>query len=252
MLELEKNRIYFEDCMEGMKKIPDKAIDCILCDLPYSITNNKWDSIIPLEALWKEYERVIKDNGAIVLTASQPFTSLLIQSNPKLFRYEWIWVKNKSTGHLNAKKMPLRRHESVVVFYKKLPVYNPQKTTGHKPVNTYTKHSDDGTNYGKTKTGIKGGGQTDRYPTSILEIPVMNNDDDEKFHPTQKPIALMEYMVRTYTNEGDTVLDTCMGSMTTAIACLNTGRNYIGFENNEEYYEKGMERIHNHKKIDLS
>lgn len=248
MLELEKNRIYFEDCMEGMKKIPDGSIDCILCDLPYSITNNKWDSIIPLEDLWKEYERVIKENGAIVLTASQPFTSLLIQSNPKLFRYEWIWVKNKSTGHLNAKKMPLRRHESVVVFYKKLPVYNPQKTTGHKPVNTYTKHSDDGSNYGKTKTGIKGGGQTDRYPTSILEIPVMNNDDDEKFHPTQKPVALMEYMVRTYTNEGDTVLDTCMGSMTTAIACLNTGRNYIGFENNEEYYEKGMARIHNHKK----
>src|SRR5690606_33568674 len=187
-----------------------------------------WDQIIPFDKLWEQYNRIIKDNGAIVLTAVKPFSAMLIMSNPKMYRYDIIWRKNKSTGFLNAKKMPLRQHEEILVFYKKTPTYNPQKTTGHKPANSYTKHTSDGTNYGKTKTGISGGGQTDRYPTSVLDIKVMNNDDPNKFHPTQKPVELFEWLIKTYTNEGDIVLDNCMGSGTTAVACLNTNRNYIG------------------------
>lgn len=246
---IEKNKIYNMDCIEGMKQISDESIDFIFCDLPYGVTNNDWDSIIPLDELWEQYNRIIKNNGAIALTAVQPFTSLLVASNYKMFRYEWIWKKNKSTGFLNAKKMPLKQHESVLIFYKKLPIYNPQKTTGHKPVNSFTKHTSDGTNYGKTKKGIKGGGQTDRYPTSILEIPVINNDNKEKFHPTQKPVELVEYFIKTYTNEGDTVLDNCMGSASTAIASIKTNRHFIGFENNQEYYIKASERIENYKDL---
>lgn len=249
---IELNKIYNEECLgdkeleTGMWRIPDKSVDMILCDLPYGVTNqNKWDQIIPFEPLWEQYNRVIKDNGAIVLTAVKPFSAMLIMSNPKMYRYDIIWRKNKSTGFLNAKKMPLRQHEEILVFYKKLPTYNPQKTTGHKPANTYTKHTSDGTNYGKTKSGISGGGQTDRYPTSVLDINVMNNDNPNKFHPTQKPVELCEWLIKTYTNEGETVLDNCMGSGTTAIACLNTNRNYIGFELEEEYHRLGNELISN-------
>lgn len=238
------NTIYNEECLEGMKKIKDKSIDMILCDLPYGVTaQNKWDVILPFEKMWNEYNRVIKDNGAIVLTAVKPFSAMLIMSNPKMYRYDYIWKKNKSTGFLNAKKMPLRQHEEALVFYKKLPTYNPQKTTGHKPANSYTKHTSDGSNYGSTKIGITGGGQTDRYPTSILDVKVLNNDHPDKFHPTQKPVELFEHFIKTYTNEGDVVLDNCMGSGTTAVACLKTGRNYIGFEMDKSYYDLSLERI---------
>lgn len=206
-------------------------------------TKNKWDEIIPLEPLWKEYKRVIKDKGAIVLFAVKPFSAQLIMSNPKMYRYDIIWSKNKSTGFLNAKRMPLRSHEEILVFYKKLPTYHPQKTTGHKPTNSYTKHTSDGSNYGKTKQGITGGGNTDRYPTSILEIPVMNNDDKDKFHPTQKPVKLLEWLVETYTNENEIVLDTCMGSGTTAVACKNTDRQFIGFELDKEYIHLANKRL---------
>ncbi|TNU64888.1 site-specific DNA-methyltransferase [Bacillus velezensis] len=235
-----------------MNRVPDKSIDLIICDLPYGVTNqNKWDEILPLDELWKQYKRVIKDNGAIVLTAVKPFSSLLIASNPKMYRYDIIWEKNKSTGFLNAKKMPLRSYEEILVFYKKLPTYNPQKTTGHKPANTYTKHTSDGTNYGETKSGISGGGQTDRYPTSVWRIPVMNNDDPKKFHPTQKPVELYEKIIKTYSNEGDTVLDNCSGAGTAAIACINTNRNYICFEwnkdNPDQYYERSLEWIKEHE-----
>ncbi|MFB8425981.1 DNA-methyltransferase [Priestia megaterium] len=242
---LEINQVYNVNCLdsEGMKAIPDKSIDFILCDLPYGITRNHWDSVIPLEELWEQYSRIIKDNGAIALTASQPFTSILAASNLKMFRYEWIWKKNKSTGFLNAKKMPLKQHESVLIFYKKLPIYNPQKTTGHKPVNSFKKNTSDGTNYGKTQTGIVGGGQTDRYPTSIIEFPVVNNDSDERIHPNQKPLGLLEFLIKTYTNENDLVLDNCMGSGATAIACINTNRNFIGFELEKDYYLKATKRI---------
>lgn len=233
------NKVIHGDCLEILPSIPDKSIDMILCDLPYGTTRNKWDSVIPLEALWKEYERIIKDNGVIVLTAQTPFDKVLGASNLSLLRYEWIWVKNKSTGFLNAKKMPLKAHENILVFYKKLPTYNPQKTQGHKPVNRFTKHSSDGTNYNKTKLGISGGGQTDRYPTDVLYFP----KDKNAYHPTQKPVALFEYLIETYTNEGDVVLDNCIGSGTTAIAAIRTGRSFIGIEKEKEFVELTNQRI---------
>ncbi|MEB5480718.1 site-specific DNA-methyltransferase [Shouchella clausii] len=241
---LELNRIYQMDCLEGMKLIPDKSIDMVLCDLPYGITSqNRWDEIIPFDPLWNQYRRIIKDNGAIVLTAVKPFSAMLITSNPKMFRYDIIWRKNKSTGFLNAKKMPLRSHEEILVFYKKLPVYNPQKSFGHKPANKYTKHTGDGSNYGKTKLGISGGGQTDRYPTSVWDVKVINNDDKNKHHPTQKPVELFSKLIKTYTNPGELILDNCMGSGTTAVAALKTKRNFIGFETESQYIEIANQRI---------
>lgn len=241
------NQIHNMDCLEGMKLLQDKSVDMILCDLPYGVTQNKWDVVIPFDELWKQYERVIKDNGAIVLTAAQPFSAQLIVSNPKLFRYEWIWEKTAATGHLNAKKMPMRAHESILVFYKKLPTYNPIKTTGHAPVNSYTKHQDDGTNYGKTKIGISGGGSTDRYPRSVQRF--STDKQKEAIHPTQKPVALFEYLIKTYTNEGETVLDNCIGSGTTAVAAINTNRNFIGFEISKEYCAAANQRIDNLQQV---
>lgn len=240
---LDLNTIHHMDGLDGMKLLPDKSVDMILCDLPYGVTQNKWDVVIPFDELWAQYTRVIKDRGAIVLTATKPFSSLLITSNSKMFRYDIIWRKNKSTGFLNANRMPLRQHEEILVFYKKLPTYNPQKTNGHKKVNSFTKHTDDGTSYGKTKVGLKGGGQTDRHPTSVLDIKVMNNDDPQKFHPTQKPVELFEWLIKTYTSEGDIVLDNCMGSGTTAIACLLNNRRFVGFEIEHVYVHKALNWI---------
>lgn len=241
------NKIYNEDCIEGMKKIEDKSIDMILCDLPYGTTRNKWDTIIPLDKLWEEYNRIIKDNGAIVLTAAQPFTSALIASNINNFKYSWVWDKKLPTGHLNAKRQPLRRTEDVCVFYKKQSVYNPQmikrdkrrtdKSTG-KVVSGNGEQS-----YGKHRH--IGGVYDFRYPTNILEF--SNATQKSKSHPTQKPVELFEYLIKTYTNENETVLDNCMGSGTTAIACINTNRNYIGFELDEGYYNASLERIKEHE-----
>ena len=248
-----RNRIILGDCLTVMKDIDDQSIDMIFCDLPYGVTaNNKWDVIIPFEKLWEQYSRNTKQNAAIVLTATQPFASQLVMSNLDMFRYDLVWEKNKKTGFLNAKKMPLRSHESILVFYKKLPLYNPQKTTGHKPVNSYTKHTSDGTNYGSTKQGLSGGGQTDRYPTSIMKFDVVNNDSKDKLHPTQKPVELVEYFIKTFTNEGMIVLDNCSGSGTTAIACLNTKRDFICIEADEEFHKKSQERVLKHKIIDDS
>ena len=226
-----------------MPMIKEKSIDMVLCDLPYETTNQTWDKMIPFEPLWNEYTRIIKDNGAIVLTCVEPFRSKLIMSNLKMFRYDLIWEKNKSTGFLNAKKQPLRKHESIAVFYKKQPVFNPQKTTGHKPVNSYTKHTSDGNNYGKTKKGISGGGQTDRYPTSILKFNVVNNDNPDKIHSAQKPIELLEYLIRTYTNEGDLILDNAMGSGNTCIAARSLKRDYIGIEKYKDFFLDAQEKI---------
>lgn len=238
------NRIIQGDCLEIMAGMPEHCIDMVLCDLPYGVTaRNRWDIIIPLEELWKQYKRVTKENAAIVLTTTQPFASQLIMSNSKMFRYDMIWVKNKSTGFLNAKKMPLRKHELVLIFYRSLPTYNPQKTRGHSPVNSYTKHTSDGTNYGMTKIGISGGGQTDRYPTSVLDIPVVNNDSSEKTHPTQKPVELFEFLIRTFTDENQVILDNCIGSGTTAIACYNTNRIFVGIEKDAEFYNSADKRI---------
>jgi site-specific DNA-methyltransferase (adenine-specific) len=238
------NTIIHGDCLKVMSELPKDCVDMILCDLPYGVTaRNKWDVVIPFEPLWEQYTRVAKQNAAVVLTATQPFASQLIVSNPKLFRYDLIWEKNKKTGFLNAKKMPLRAHECILVFYRSLPIYNPQKTTGHKPVNSYTKHTSDGLNYGETKRGISGGGQTDRYPISVLRFPVVNNDSEDKFHSTQKPVELFEYLIRTYTDERMVVLDNCIGSGTTAIAALKTNRQYIGIEIEEEYCRITKDRI---------
>ena len=235
------NKLYLGDCLEIMERIPNKSIDMILCDLPYGTTRNKWDSIIPLDKLWSQYNRIIKDNGAIVLFAQTPFDKVLGASNLEMLRYEWIWEKTTATGHLNAKKMPMKAHENILVFYKKLPTYNPQKTTGHTPVHAYTKYQDDGSNYGKTKIGISGGGNTDRYPRSVQKF--KNDKQKCALHPTQKPVALCEYLIKTYTNEGELVLDNCMGSGTTGVACNNTGRNFIGIEIDENYFNIAKQRI---------
>lgn len=229
------------DCLSLMAEIPNGQVDMILTDLPYGTTQNKWDCPINLDKLWVQYERVIKPTGCIALFAQAPFDKVLACSNLKLFRYEWIIEKTKATGHLNAKKAPLKAHENVLIFYKKLPTYNPQMTTGHEPVHSYTKHSDDGTCYGATKLGISGGGSTERYPRDVLKF----KWDTQKsaLHPTQKPVALLEYLIKTYTNEGDIVLDTCMGSGSTAVACINTGRFFIGYELDESYFNIAKRRL---------
>jgi DNA modification methylase len=234
------------ECLEKMKDIPDGSIDCVLTDPPYGTTACKWDSVIPFAPIWEQLKRITKKNGAIVLMANEPFTSLLICSNITQFKYRWDWKKNKVTGFLNAKKQPMRCIEDICVFYRQQPTYNPQKTTGHRPVNSYTKHTSDGETMGKTRIGIQGGGQTDRYPTNIIDnIPVMNNDNSHgiKSHPTQKPVALTEYLIKTYTNEGETVLDFTMGSGTTGVACKNLNRNFIGIELDPEYFKIAEKRI---------
>ena len=246
---MQTNIIYNEECLNGMKKIKDKSIDMILCDLPYGTTaRNSWDEIIPFEPLWKEYERIIKDNGAIILTAQQPFSSKLVMSNPKLFRYEWIWEKTTARGHLNAKRMPMKAHENVLVFYKKLPTYIPQKTFGHKRKVSKAEHK---TNCVATlnynEHGLTTYDSTERYPRSVQTF--ATDKQKEALHPTQKPVALFEYLIKTYSNEGDIVLDNCMGSGTTAIACMNTNRNYIGFELDQKYWKLSMDRIKNHQSI---
>ena len=246
---METNKTYLGDCLEIMKSITDGSIDMVLCDLPYGTTQCKWDSVIDLKKLWLQYERIIKDNGAIVLTAQTPFDKVLGASNLKLLKYEWVWEKTKATGHLNAKKMPMKAHENILVFYKNLPTYNAQKTIGHKPVNNYTKSIKGGTADGEVygKTGIvSGGGNTDRYPRSVQ---VFSSDTQKsKLHPTQKPLALIEYFVKTYTNEGDIVLDNTAGSGTTGIACINTNRNYILIEKEKQYVDVINKRIANHAK----
>ncbi len=244
MESIEINKIYNMDCLEGMKFIPDKSIDMIFTDLPYGTTNCKWDSVIPLDALWQQYERIIKDNGAILLFAQTPFDKVLGVSNLELLRYEWIWEKTAATGHFNAKKMPLKAHENILVFYKKLPTYNPQKTTGHKPVNSYTKYletQNKGEIYREATKEVSGGGATDRYPRSVLTYP----SDKQKLnlHPTQKPLDLVKDMILTYSNEGEVILDSCMGSGTTAVASINTNRNFIGFEKDSKYAEVANMRI---------
>ena len=235
------------DCLELMKDIPDGSVDMILCDLPYGTTRNKWDSIIPLEELWSQYERIIKDNGCIALFAQTPFDKVLGASNLKLLKYEWIWQKNKATGFLNAKKMPLKEHENILVFYKKLPIYNPQglikkeKPTVNKGNRGKKKEGAGGTNYGKaTKDSLQ---EYENYPKDILNFSVVMTPS----HPTQKPVALLEYLIKTYTNEGEIVLDNCMGSGSTGVACKNTNRNFIGFELDEKYFNIAKERLEENK-----
>ena len=225
------------DCLELMKNIPDKSIDMILCDLPYGTTHNKWDTVIPFDKLWAQYKRIIKDNGAILLFSQMPFGASLIMSNPKMFRYEWIWEKNCPVGFLNAKKMPLRKHENILVFYKHLPTYNPQGLIKlDEPIQEEGSANRNGKNYGVAdKSFIR---THKNYPTDIITF-----SKDSGYHPTQKPVDLLEYLIKTYTNEGDVVLDNCMGSGSTGVACKNTNREFIGMELDEKYYKVACERL---------
>lgn len=226
-----------------MKNIPDKSIDMILCDLPYGQTSrNQWDSIIPFEPLWMQYNRIIKDNGTIVLFGNGMFTAELMLSNKTMWRYNLIWEKTQPTGFLNAKKMPLRNHEDICVFYKKLPTYNPQKTTGHKrKVSTaeQKRGCKNTTDYGIH--GLTTYDSTERYPKSVWKF--AKDIQKSALHPTQKPLALIEELVKTYTNEGDIVLDNCMGSGTTGVACKNLNRKFIGIEVDENYFNIAKDRI---------
>ena len=241
MNELE---LWHGDCLEKMWNIADASVDMIFTDLPYGTTKCKWDSVIPLEPLWKHYRRIIKENGAIVLFAQTPFDKILGASNLEMLRYEWIWEKTQATGHLNAKKMPMKAHENLLVFYKKLPTYHPQMTEGHEPVHSYTKRISVQNNtelYGFMGREIRGGGETVRYPRSVLRF--ASDKQTSHLHPTQKPLALCEYMIRTYTDEGDLVLDSCMGSGTIGVACKNLNRRFIGIEKEEKYFEICKRRI---------
>lgn len=242
---MEVNKIYNMDCLEGMKTIPNGSVDMILCDLPYGTTRCNWDNIIPFEPLWDQYNRVIKENGAIVLFGSEPFSSMLRLSNLKNYKYDWIWDKVKGTGFLNARKQPMRNHEIISVFYKKQCNYNPQKTQGHKLKKAYKgKHLQTNV-YGEMKNECLYE-STERYPRSIQ---VFSTDtQNEPLHPTQKPVDLCEFLIKTYTNPEELVLDNCGGSGTTAIACLNVGRNYILFEKEKNYCEVAEKRIMNIKR----
>jgi site-specific DNA-methyltransferase (adenine-specific) len=236
MIELDK--IYHDDCLIGMKEIPNNFIDCIICDLPYGTTQNTWDSIIPLDELWEQYKRICKPNAAIILFSQQPFTAKLIMSNIDMFRYEWIWEKDNATGFLNAKRMPLKIHENILLFYEKLPTYNPIMRQGFKPYFSKRKKPQS-SNYNWYKAVSSGSEDGSRYPIDIIQF----NKDNDTFHPTQKPVKLVEYLIYTYTNEGDIVLDNCMGSGTTAVAAFNTNRHFIGFEKDEKYFKLAEKRI---------
>ena len=228
------------DCLELMKDIPDKSVDMILTDLPYGTTQCKWDTIIPFEPVSQQYNRVIKDNGAIVLFGTEPFSIHLRLSNLKKYKYDWIWDKVKGTGFLNAKKQPMRNHELISVFYKKQCTYNPQKTLGHVKKKSYKRKELQTDVYGEMKNDCTYE-STERYPRSIQ---VFSTDtQNSSLHPTQKPVALCEYMIKTYTNSGDTVLDSCMGSGTTGVAAKNLGRKFIGIELDEKYFEIAKNRI---------
>ena len=241
MNDNQKYELWHGDCLKDLHLIDSNSIDLIIADLPYDTTNCIWDSMIDVNELWVHYQSIRKPNCAVLLFSQVPFNIILGSSNLKELRYEWIWEKTTATGHLNANRMPMKAHENILVFYDRLPTYNPQKTTGHTPVNSYTKHQDDGEIYGKTQAGLSGGGSTERYPRDVLVFPT----DKQKLalHPTQKPVKLLEYLINTYSNEGDVVLDNTFGSGTTGVAAANTGRRFIGMEQDDNYFKIGEERI---------
>ena len=240
------------DCLELMKDIPDGSVDMVLADLPYETTACKWDTIIPFEPLWEQYERIIKDTGAIVLTASQPFTSALVMSNPKMFKYCWYWEKEKGTGFAFSGKQPLRKIEEVCVFYKKQPNYDSQGEKLDKPYkHTLPIKKSDSSVVSSDNLNPDGSRKyvwyTHKKKHNLLYF--ARDNANRGIHPTQKPVALFEYLIKTYTNEGETVLDNCMGSGTTGVACLNTNRNFIGIEIDDEYFEIAKERIEKHEVV---
>lgn len=232
------NNVLEGDCLKIMKQLPDNSIDMVLCDLPYGTTQNKWDSVIPLDELWRQYRRIVKADGAIVLTSQGMFTAELMVSNPKMFRYKWVWEKSKSTNFLNAKKQPLRKHEDVCVFYQKQPVYHPQMIEGE-PYDKGIRKNQLSGSYGDFQpVHVHSDGK--RYPTDIIYFKTAESEG-KVFHPTQKPVELGRYFVRTYTNPGDIVLDNTSGSGSFLVSALLEGRNFIGIEKNENValFKKG-------------
>lgn len=236
------------DCLELMNKIPDKSIDMILCDLPYGTTKNKWDSVLPFDKMWKQYDRIIKENGCIALFADGMFMSDLMQSNKKLWRYNLVWDKELISGFLNANRMPLRSHEEICIFYKKLPTYNPQFTEGeplHGMGTKFSQEKNKNNNYGNfdscNNPSAKRTGDTKKYPKSIVKFP--RPASCVMIHPTQKPVELLEWLIKTYTNENDFVLDNCMGSGSTGVAAVGVNRNFIGMELEKKYFNIAKERI---------
>lgn len=247
-MTMELNSIVTGDCLKVMKDIPNKSIDMILCDLPYGITVCKWDTVIPLEALWEQYKRIIKDNGAIVLTASQPFTSTLVMSNPKMFKYELIWDKLKGRQPYLAYIQPMKSHENILVFSKGKILYNPQMEQADvKNMRDRTKNFNKGTKdsiWGEQKKFITKKDERLRFPKTVIRISGQSKEiNNQRVHPTQKPVALFEYLIKTYTNEGDVVLDNCAGSGTTGVACKNLNRNYILIEKEENFVDIIKKRI---------
>lgn len=236
--------LYRGDCLELMKDIPDGSIDMILCDLPYGTTQNKWDTCIPFSQLWEQYHRICKKHSAILLFGQMPFSAALVMSNPKEFRYEWIYEKTNSSGFLNANKMPMRCHENILVFYRSITSYTPQFTYDGNIYNNKKVGKRHSNNYGDYELH-KNYKSTDgkRYPRDVIKISNPSWGPDKGLHPTQKPVALLEYLIKTYTNEGETVLDNCMGSGSTGVACINTNRNFIGIELDEGYFDIATKRI---------
>ncbi|MFA6199101.1 MAG: site-specific DNA-methyltransferase [Bacteroidales bacterium] len=236
--------LHYGDCLDIMKEIPDDSVDLILCDLPYGTTNCKWDTVIDLEKLWNSYNRITKDDSAIILFAQTPFDKVLGCSNLSMLKYELIWHKTQPTGHLNAKKMPLKAHENILVFYKKLPIYNPQKTTGHTRKVVIKRNGNKPTAskiYGEQTSEPLAYDSTERYPISVQTFSC--DTQKIKFHPTQKPLDLIEWLVLTYSNENSVVLDNCMGSGTTGIVCKKIKRNFIGIEKDKTYFDIAVNRI---------
>jgi site-specific DNA-methyltransferase (adenine-specific) len=232
--------LYNNDCLIQMQSIEDKSIDMVLCDLPYGMTKNKWDISIPFEKLWKEYNRIIKENGAIVLFGSQPFTSLLVTSNLKYFRYSLVWEKNKFSDFLNARRKPMKVNEDILIFYKKQPTYNPQYWFSTPYTRWNTQHAvDKQTNYGSHKQNIAESKDGKRLPTTVLKF----NRVERPEHPTQKPVDLLEWLINTYSNENETILDNCMGVGSTGIACKNLKRNFIGIEIEKNYYDIALDKL---------
>jgi site-specific DNA-methyltransferase (adenine-specific) len=230
--------LHLGDCLDILPTLADNSVDMVLVDLPYGTTACKWDSIIPLDKLWKQYNRICKKDGAMVFTAAQPFTTILAASNLENFRYEWIWEKPQGTNPMNAKVMPLKSHENILIFYRKKPVYNPQMwySTPYSGFSSNT--SKIGEVYGSAKSKHRDNPEGSRYPKTVLKF-----KQEKGLHPTQKPVEMMEYLIKTYSNEGDVVLDNTMGSGTTGVACVNTNRNFIGIEMEENYYKIAEQRI---------
>lgn len=241
MMAQETIQLHRGDCLSVLSNLPVHSVDMVLADPPYGITKNCWDSVIDLDELWGHIERVVKPSGAVVMFSSGMFTARLMESNRSMWRYNLVWHKTAPTGFLNAKKMPLRSHEDICVFYRKLPTYNPQMGIGPRKVSTaqHKRASKRTTNYGDH--GLTTYDSTERYPTSVLTF--ASDKQRCALHPTQKPVALCEWLIRTYTNEGDTVLDFCMGSGTTGVAVLKSGRRFVGIEVDEDYYEVAVDRL---------